>query len=139
MLTTIAGCDNKKEPPPTAALGEPLGLRVDDVKDASGKRLGSLNGAFAITKGQAAEPLVPGMAKVLDRIGKTCPAVFAKGSDPMHAIGKTSKGVLDFGAAPAGETADQRCFREAMNGQKISDTPIDTAIAVELRPETAAP
>ena len=138
-VATGAMACGKKEPPPTANLGEPIGVRVDDVKDASGKKLGSLTGAFAITKGQAAEPLVPAMARILDRVGKSCPAVFAKGTDPMHAIGKSAKGVLDFGGATAGESPEQRCFREAMHGQKLSDTPLDTDIAVELRPEVAAP
>src|SRR5450755_2968267 len=64
-LFAAAAC-SKSEPPPTAKLGEPIGVRVDDGKDASGKKLGSLSGAFAITKGQAAEPLVPAMAKILD-------------------------------------------------------------------------
>jgi hypothetical protein len=140
LVAASLGCDKKKDDAPaTAALGEPIGVRVDDVKDTSGKKLGSLTGAFAITKGQAAEPLVPGMARVLDHVGKTCPAVFAKGSDPMHAIGKAAKGTLSFGAATAGETPEQRCFREALNGQKVSDQPIDADIAIELRPETAPP
>ena len=123
----------------TAKLGEPIGVRVDDVKDASGKRLGNLSGAFAVTKGQEAEKLVPGMARVLNQVGKACPALFAKGSDPMHAVGKTTKGVLDFGPATTGETAEQKCFREAMNGQRISEGAIDNEIGVELRPEIASP
>jgi len=119
---TLAGCNTKKEPE-AAKLGEPIGVRVDDVKDASGKKLGSLTGAFAITKGQAAEPLVPGMARVLDRVGKNCPALFAKGADPMHAIGKTSAGVLVFSTPTPGasETPEQRCFREAMDKQRVSE------------------
>src|SRR5207302_10750165 len=60
----LVHCEAKKAPAEAAKLGEPIGVRVDGVKDASGKPLGSLTGAFAITKGQAAEPLVPGMARV---------------------------------------------------------------------------
>lgn len=131
----LVQCD-RREVPAAATLGEPIGVRVDDVKDASGKKLGSLAGAFAVTKGQAAEPLVASMARVLDRVGKNCPSLFAtKGEGAIHVIGKASKGVLDFGPGSSGENAEQRCFREAMQGQRISETPIDTAIAVELRPE----
>lgn len=138
-LSVLAGCDAKKEPPVTAKLGEPIGIRVDDVKDASGKKLGNLSGAFAVTKGQEAETLVPEMARVLNQVGKACPALFAKGADPIHAVGKTSKGVLDFGPAASGETVEQKCFREAMNGQRISERALDTEIGVELRPEVASP
>jgi len=121
----LLSCDKPKDPPPAAAkLGEPVGVRV-----------GSLNGAFAITLGQAPEPLVPGVARVLDRVGKNCPALFAKGSEPVHMRGNVSGGVLSF-AAGADEPAEIRCFREAMHGQKVSETPVESDIGVELRPET---
>ena len=35
------------------------------------------------------------------------------------------------------EDANLRCFREGMNGQKISETPFESEIAVELRPEVS--
>src|SRR4051794_39221504 len=88
----LVHCDAKKDPPATAKLrlGEPLGVRVDDVTDANGNKLGNISGAFAITKGQAAEPLVPGMARALDRVAKRCPALVAKGAEGMHLVGKLS-------------------------------------------------
>jgi hypothetical protein len=131
----LVGCDKPKEQPAAAKLGEPVGVRVDDVKDAAGKNLGNLQGAFALTQGQPPEPLVPEMARMLARIGKNCPAVFAKGSEPMHVRGKVTAGVLNFTATPD-ESAEQRCFREAMHGQKISPTPLESEIGVELRPES---
>ena len=130
----LVHCDKAKEQAATVKLGEPVGVRVDDVKNPAGQTVGSLSGAFAITQGQAPEPLVPGMARVLDRIGKNCPALFAKGNEPLHVRGKVSGGALAFAAAPD-EGPDDKCFREAMNGQKISETPMESDIAVELRPE----
>lgn len=132
-LPSIA-CDKGSVKPPVK-LGEPIGVRVDDVKDASGKRLGNLQAAFAITAGQAAEPLVPGVARVLDRVAKQCPALLTKGADPVHVQGATTMGALSFPAVP-GESAEQKCLREAMQGQKITDAAISTDIAVEIRPES---
>jgi hypothetical protein len=123
-LVALVNCDKPKEQPAAAKLGEPVGVRV-----------GSLNGAFAVTQGQAPEPLVPGMARVLNQVGKNCPALFAKGSEPVHMRGKVSASTLSFTAAPD-EPAEIRCFREAMHGQKVSDTPFDSEIGVELRPES---
>ena len=137
-LLLVLGCDKKPDQPPPAKLGEPVGVRVDDVKDPSGKKLGNLSGAFAVTEGTPAEPLVPGMAKVLDRIGKRCPSLFAKGSEPIQIRGKTSAGALKFGAVGQGDSAELRCFRDAMEGQKISESPLEVDIAIELRPESGS-
>lgn len=136
VLTCIAllHCDKPKEQPPAVKLGEPVGVRVDDVKDATGKNLGSFQAAFAVTQGQAPDPLVPGMARVLDRCAKNCPTLFAKGSEPMHLRGKVSGGALSFAAASDGDS-DMRCFRDALHGQKVSDTPFESDIAIELRPQ----
>ena len=123
-LVALVNCDKPKEQPATVKLGEPVGVRV-----------GSLNGAFAVTQGQAPEPLVPGMARVLNQVGKNCPALFAKGSEPVHMRGKVSGGALSF-TAGAEEPPEIRCFREAMHGQKVSETPFESEIGVELRPES---
>jgi hypothetical protein len=136
MSLGVVHCDKSAAPPPPAKLGEPVGVRVDDVKDPSGKKLGSLQAAFAISEGTAAEPLVPGMARVLARIGAKCPALLAKGSDPLHLRGKTSAGKLKFAPAVPAESAESRCFRDAMDGERISESPLEVDIAIELRPES---
>ncbi len=115
------------------SLGEPIGVRVDDVKDEAGKTLGGIEGAFAVTAGQPAEPLVPGMARAISTLGKRCAFMFGRVSDPVRLRGAIEGGNLSFVPATDRDGSEVRCVRDALHGQKVTDAPAKLDFGFELR------